>query len=92
MSDINENTQEAVEDAARKIAALVIESLQRSGGTPPAEYLTPAQTALLSGFSPKALEALRSRRQGPRYFKVGNSVRYRAADVRAWIEMEGAGK
>lgn len=50
------------------------------------EYLTEAQVAQLTGFSPRALEAMRSRREGPAYLKIGRSVRYRAADVRAWIE------
>lgn len=50
------------------------------------EYLTAAQVAQMTGFTLKALEAKRSRREGPRFFKIGASVRYRAADVRAWIE------
>jgi predicted DNA-binding transcriptional regulator AlpA len=53
------------------------------------EYLTPHQVAQMTGFSSRALEAMRSRREGPPYLKVGSSVRYRAADVRQWIENEG---
>ncbi|MBK6704253.1 MAG: hypothetical protein IPG56_11195 [Caulobacteraceae bacterium] len=40
----------------------------------------------MTGFSAKSLEALGSRREGPCFLKVGASVRYRSADVRAWIE------
>lgn len=50
------------------------------------EYLTPAQAALLSGFSIRALESLRSRGIGPRYFRVGRSIRYRVDDLRIWVE------
>ena len=50
------------------------------------EYLTPYQVAQMSGFTPKALETMRALRKGPPYFKVGRRVRYRASDIRAWIE------
>lgn len=56
----------------------------------PAEYLTSAQVSQLTGFTPRALEAMRSRRVGPAFCKIGDSkrgaVRYRVDDVRAWIE------
>jgi hypothetical protein len=32
---------------------------------------------------------MRGERTGPAYFKVGHAVRYRAADVRVWIEAMG---
>ena len=50
------------------------------------EYLTARQVSKMTGFSMKALETMRHRRRGPRYFKVGVLVRYRAGDIRAWIE------
>jgi len=50
------------------------------------EYLTPDQVAQMTGFSTKSLEAYRAKRQGPPFLKVGTSVRYRADDVRAWME------
>lgn len=53
------------------------------------EYLTSQQVASLTGFSLKALEAMRYKRTGPPYFKVGPKVRYRADDVRAWVERGG---
>lgn len=33
----------------------------------------------------------RSRRTGPRAFKVGRHLRYDMAEVRAWLESQGAG-
>lgn len=33
----------------------------------------------------------RSRRKGPRAFKVGRHLRYDMAEVRAWLETQGAG-
>lgn len=40
----------------------------------------------MTGFSIKAIEAYRAKRQGPPCLKVGTSVRYRADAVRAWME------
>ncbi len=53
------------------------------------EYLTTQQVAQMTGFSLKSLEAMRHKRNGPPYLKVGARVRYRAEDVRAWIEQGG---
>lgn len=53
-----------------------------------AAYLTPAAAARYTGFTARALETLRHRGQGPRFFKVGRQERYRVADLRAWIEGE----
>ena len=50
------------------------------------EYLTSEQVSHLTGFSPKALEAMRHHRKGPQFLKVGKRVRYRLVDVRAWME------
>ena len=53
------------------------------------EYLTAEQVEVMTSFSVKALETMRHRRRGPPFLKVGGSVRYRVADVRAWIEQGG---
>jgi predicted DNA-binding transcriptional regulator AlpA len=53
------------------------------------EYLTAEQVSHLTGFSSKSLEAMRHTHRGPPFFKVGKRVRYRAADVRAWMEAGG---
>ncbi len=54
------------------------------------EYLTPRQTAQLIGFSLRALEAMRARRIGPAFIKVGKAknspIRYHLEDVRAWMQ------
>jgi predicted DNA-binding transcriptional regulator AlpA len=50
------------------------------------EYLTAEQVTQLTGFTLKALEAMRARGRGPRYLKIGSCVRYRLTDVRSWIE------
>jgi predicted DNA-binding transcriptional regulator AlpA len=50
------------------------------------EYLNSKQAATLTGFSPKALERMRHRGEGPTYAKVGKSIRYAVADLRAWME------
>ena len=54
------------------------------------EYLTPQEAAALTGHTVKALERLRQQSgKGPRYFKIGVSVRYKPDDLRAWIESGG---
>lgn len=76
----------AIADA---VAAQVLAALA-AGKLPVApEYLTAEQVAQMTGFSTKALEAYRAKRLGPPFLKVGHSVRYRAADVRAWVEAGG---
>ncbi|MGH6855175.1 MAG: helix-turn-helix transcriptional regulator [Aestuariivirga sp.] len=77
------------EDIAGAVAMRLAEMF-RSGEQPVTpEFLTAAQVSQMTGFSQKALETYRSKRIGPPFLKVGKSVRYRAADVRAWIEARG---
>ncbi|RKY39752.1 MAG: helix-turn-helix domain-containing protein [Candidatus Makaraimicrobium thalassicum] len=49
-------------------------------------YLTRKQVAELFGVSPKWLANLSSQGRGPKYFKLGRKVLYRAEDVEAWIQ------
>lgn len=55
--------------------------------------LTEDQAAAMLGVSPSMLIKLRAAcrhnangRQGPAYVKLGKSVRYRIADLEAWVE------
>jgi excisionase family DNA binding protein len=49
--------------------------------------LTPIQAAKYIGLSEAALRLWRSQGRGPRHFKAGEKlVRYRRADLDAWIE------
>lgn len=50
------------------------------------EYLSPSDVARMTGFSVRALETMRHRKKGPRFFRCGRLIRYHVADVRAWIE------
>lgn len=54
------------------------------------EYVTPPQAAKLTGFSLRALEAMRARRIGPAYVKVGRAknspIRYRLDDIHSWMQ------
>ncbi len=86
MPEIENSTRALAEEIGRVIAAQIADQLQRGDRPVPTEYLTINQVTQMTGFSAKSLEALRSRREGPCFLKVGASVRYRSADVRAWIE------
>lgn len=89
MSDIDPQLQMLAEQISDHVAIRLVERL-RQGELPVApEYLTAFQVAQLTGFTPKGLETMRAKRTGPKYMKVGTSVRYRAADVRAWMDAGG---
>jgi predicted DNA-binding transcriptional regulator AlpA len=52
---------------------------------------TPAEIAEFLSKPEKTLAEWRSRRIGPRYFKLaGGSVRYRWADVEEWLKQQAA--
>lgn len=80
---------ELAERIGDHVAIRLVERLRRGELPVAPEYLTAFQVAQLTGFTPKGLETMRAKRLGPPYMKVGNSVRYRAADVRAWMDAGG---
>ena len=50
------------------------------------DYLfTPNQLAEYLTLKPKTLETMRRRGDGPRFIKVGRSVRYLGSDIREWF-------
>lgn len=54
-------------------------------GFEPGAYYTTREAAEITGHSTKAFEAWRLRGEGPRFVKLGRSVRYRGEDLLAWI-------
>lgn len=48
--------------------------------------LTTPEAAQHCRLSTPTLERLRLRGDGPAYLKIGKAVRYRAADIDAWLE------
>ena len=51
-----------------------------------AELLTTRQTAEWLDVSHRTLESFRITGRGPKYLKIGRCVRYRARDLKAWLE------
>jgi predicted DNA-binding transcriptional regulator AlpA len=49
------------------------------------KVLTAQQVADICGFSLSALAHLRSKRRGPRFYKVGRKILYRADDIERWL-------
>jgi predicted DNA-binding transcriptional regulator AlpA len=47
--------------------------------------------ARITGLSVASVRRWRLLRQGPKYLKIGAAVRYRAEDLRAWLESRPAG-
>ncbi len=58
------------------------------------KWLTPKQVSAYCGISTKRLQDLRFTGEGPTFYKLaegkGGGVRYKPADVDAWIEGKGA--
>jgi predicted DNA-binding transcriptional regulator AlpA len=80
---VDQNTIDAIAEA---VAERLLRELPRGRLPMTPEYLTADQVAQMTGFSTKSLEAYRAKRQGPPFLKIGHSIRYRADDVRAWVE------
>lgn len=53
--------------------------------TIPTALLTPAQTADILQMSPKTLANLRYLGKGPRYIKMGRTVRYSPTDIKDYL-------
>ena len=56
---------------------------QQVKGSKPS-YMTTREVAAFLGLSAGTLCVWRSQGKGPSYYKVGNAVRYKIADVEAW--------
>ena len=52
--------------------------------------LSPHQVQEWIGLSTKTLQKRRTDGTGPKFIKVGNSVRYRWSDVEKWLEAHSA--
>jgi hypothetical protein len=80
----------SVRELAEQLAGHVHELLRSRTHFIPAEYLTPEQVHQLTGFTPRALEAMRAKRVGPAFIKLGTArscpVRYRLVDIRTWLD------
>jgi predicted DNA-binding transcriptional regulator AlpA len=51
----------------------------------PTGLLTTVQAAGVLGFNPSFLAKARLTGTGPRFLKIGKAVRYRRADIDAWL-------
>jgi excisionase family DNA binding protein len=49
------------------------------------EYLSPEEAEKFLGLKKQTLAHMRSQGRGPGYFKLGRLIRYRVADLEAWI-------
>lgn len=52
----------------------------------PETFLTTKQAAALLTFSPKTLERMRCKGNGPKCLKLGGKIVYRQSDINNWIE------
>lgn len=56
-----------------------------------ATLLNEHEVARITGLSVASVRRWRLLQQGPKYIKIGSAVRYRAEDVRAWLDTRPAG-
>ena len=47
---------------------------------------TPKEVAEMFGFDERTMAIWRSKKEGPRYTKLGKNVYYKIADIHAWID------
>jgi excisionase family DNA binding protein len=74
------------EEHARLIAARVADLLREGSAVVP-EYVSQKDAAVLLGISKRTLENYRVRDVGgPPFHRIGGLVRYKVADLRAWID------
>lgn len=68
------------------VAALLPGRTPRPLPDHPDAALTVDEASILCGLSPRTLESLRQKGNGPKFFKIGQrTVRYRRADLMEWI-------
>jgi predicted DNA-binding transcriptional regulator AlpA len=56
-----------------------------------ATLLNEFDVARVTGLSVASVRRWRLFKQGPKYMKIGSAVRYRAEDVKAWLETRPTG-
>ncbi len=89
LSPIDPSLRQFVEHVVSTAVEELWQRMRRGDVLVVPEYLSPKHAAQLTGIPVKTLEAFRGVRKGPPYYRVGGRVRYKAADVRAWIEANG---
>jgi len=55
------------------------------------DLLNEHDVARITGLSVASVRRWRLMKQGPRYLKLGSAVRYRSADIAAWLESRPRG-
>lgn len=77
----------AIEGQARPVAAAapLADALSLGGASELPRFMTPKQAACYLSVNPRLLENWRWRRRGPRFVKVGNSVRYTREDLDGFV-------
>lgn len=86
---IDPTLRQLADEIANAMMEKLFDRLRKGDLLVPPEYLSPRLVSQLAGVSIKSLEAMRSVRKGPPYYKVGGRVRYKIQDVRDWIEAGG---
>ena len=50
------------------------------------KMMTESEVSEATGFKTTTLRQWRAERRGPRFIKIGRSVRYREVDIEVWID------
>lgn len=82
-----ENTPNLINQIVGEVVARVAEKAAAGQLLPMPEYLTSPQAAAFLGMTSNGLETMRKEGRGPRYVRAsGKLVRYRVADLRAFMD------
>ena len=89
MSSVDESIAQKTQDEVERAVARALSSY----ATPAVEYLNTAQAARYCGLSEQHLEIARHKDDGsgPNYIKLPRAVRYRRADLDAWMQRHRKG-
>ncbi len=72
----------------RKDALLRKTTISAAPAAPTRSLLSPAELSAYLGIPLATIYRWRSQRDGPRGIRVGRHVRYRVADIEAWLQQQ----
>lgn len=86
-TEVSQVTPDLTDEIAIKVAAALAEGFASGRIPPPPEYLNTAHAAALLGLTEAGMETMRKERRGPPFVRASQKlVRYRIADLRAWMD------
>ena len=91
MADLNDLLEALIARVADEVTSRVVQAVGKQPSPPPErddqEWLTTSEAAKYLKYSRDRLEKLRSLKEGPIHTGEGRRVRYKRADLDAWLAL-----